>query len=300
MEWKLLGQPIFHNFNMGELKSLFIKYLIKCVVFLLIMLAGTFIFMRLESSQGIVKEQVVSSNQYYRDLLLKKYDMTADDLDNYVEKKINEANIKGSISFVEGLQLTFSIAFTTGWGLIVPTTKDSKIFFFFFSIISICGAGTVLRSVGEILILLMHRLIGKVERLLFGSSTKNYLSLKCTCLMTLLLMLFITVTATVRHHMGDDWLDAYYVAFQSYTTIGFGDFEERGEKSKPYIVMFYIGWNTMGMAILAALVGSILNFEASGFNLWNQLKRSMSRKQNTSYNFQLENRGYCDEITHSM
>ena len=286
---------------MGELKSLFIKYLIKSAAFLMILFAGSYIFMRLERPQGIAKEELVLSNQYSRDLLLKKYDITAIDLDTYVKQKINEANFQGSISYLEGLQLSVSIAFTTGWGFIVPTTKNSKVFFFFYSIIAICGAGIVFRSVSEILVLLMHRLIGKVERLLFGSSTNNHLSLKCTCLMTLLLMLFITVTATVRHHVGGDWLDAFYVTFQSYTTIGFGDFEGREEKTKPHIVLFYIGWNTMGMAILAALVNSIVNFEANGFIIrWNKLRRFMGKKQNTSYDVQSEDKDYSDKITHTM
>ena len=207
---------------MGKLLSLVIKYLVAKITFVLFLFGGSLIFVRLERPQELINKKTQQFNMKLKDSILKKSNISSLELDDYVERKIAESQLQGGIEFFEGLELCFSIAFTTGWGYIVPTTHCSKIFFLFYSVFAICGAGVVFKIVSDILILLMYRLIRKVEKLSFGSPTNKHLSLKCACLMVLLLFTFMIVTASVRHHMGYNWLDAFYVTFQSYTTIGNG------------------------------------------------------------------------------
>ena len=273
---------------MGELKKLFKKYLINCTVFLLLMFAGSYIFVKLESLQEDVRKRNTSSSKEFRESLIKKYNITSTDLQ--ILERTNTEDDSQDITFGRGLALTFSIAFTTGWGNVVPTTKASKIFFIFYSVIAICSAGIVFKSVSDILIILTNKVIGVVEKFLFGKTTKKYLSLKCTIFMTLLMLTFMTVTATVHYHMGQELVDAFYLTLQSYTTIGFGDIIPKREG--PLIITFYFVWDSLGMAILAALLNSIIQLQVKDFKLiGKQIRKSIKSQRNTSYNFQQKGEG---------
>ena len=106
--------------------------------------------------------------------------------------------------------------------------------------------------------------------------------------MLILMFTFMIVTATVHRYFGLDWLDAFYVTVQSYTTIGFGDIPLK--KFKSSTVIFFIVWDSLGMTLIAALFNALMQLQSFGFTfVWKGIQKVKGRQQNTSYDVQQEN-----------
>ena len=252
---------------MGMFKSLFIRYLGQLFVFSVIILGGAYIFMILERSAEELNEQRLQKLNSTRVSLIQKYNISEKELDDYVEQKVEVHDLQLEVNLLDGMNLCFSIAFTTGWGHVLPTTNSSKIFFFFYSCVSISMATVLLKTISDILILLICQSIEKIEERLFGYSSCNGLQLKCAGLAVFIMLIFMIFTAlTLQQFSGISWLDAFYIAFQSYTTIGFGDLSHKTHPARvqTYQVLVMLGLNTVGMALLATIVNALVRLEFKG------------------------------------
>ena len=263
---------------MGIYKSLFIKYILQVVVFIVLLFSGSFVFMQLEKNQNDLKNQQKLYVRNLHDSLLSKCNISQYELNHYMEQNKLLENMQGSITLLEGLELSFSIAFTVGWGYIVPTTKASKIFFIFYSCMIIAMATSFLKTISDILLLLIHKSIEKLETLFVGHCTHKQMSLKSLMLTFLLLLTFLMVTAsTFTRVLQLDWVDSFYLTFQAYTTIGFGDVRKG---STTYIFVFIMFWNSTGMSILATFINGITKLEIEGAeDGWIHFFRSMGKGQ---------------------
>ena len=114
--------------------------------------------------------------------------------------------------------------------------------------------------------------------------------------MILLMSFFMMVTATMLHHLGHDWVDAFYVTVQSYTTIGFGDIDSK--RNGGHIIIFFLLWDSLGMTILAALINSFVQIETKDLSIgWKRMRNVIKKQRSASYEVhQKPDRGQQNQV----
>ena len=242
---------------MASLKSLLKVYICQALLFALVLVCGTYIFVYLESPQKSVKMKSQISLASLEKDLIEKYNISKSVLDMYAKKRIYTENLQGGLSPPEAFRLSLSIAFTTGIGYFVPTTNKSKVFFLFFSCGAIITASCVLKTISDIVTLLIRLLICKLEKVICASSNPKNLPIKVVCVACLLMLMFVPLTTYGFSCTGISTLDAVYLCFQIYTTIGFGDVDlDTRDDVFSFFMMF---WNTVGMVLLATIINAFVS-----------------------------------------
>ena len=120
-----------------------------------------------------------------------------------------------------------------------------------------------LKSISKIIIYLMHRCIRWVEFKIYGETHMKYLHVKCAIFSGFLVLVFISINSYVMVSKGLSPLNAVYVTFQTYTTIGFGDipFKKHLTEMTPLNSVLLLITNMVGMSLMATLINSLISFQ---------------------------------------
>lgn len=252
-----------------DMKSLTITYLWQAFLFATILIGGAYIFVCLESPGKEIKAQSEASLRLLENRLRDTYNISQYELDNYANARVYTENLQGGLEPIDAIFLCFSIAYTTGWGYFVPTTKESKLFFLFYSGVSISICTVVLKTISQILLKIISYLLKRVEVCLFGASSGSHHSLKCFGISCILMIVFIIVTSSAYAHIHLSTIDSIYSTFQTYTTIGFGDLSNTVQKhfhssDHFFFNIFLMIWNTIGMALLATIINAAVQLQQKG------------------------------------
>ena len=161
-----------------------------------------------------------------------------------------------------------TIAFTTGSGYVVPKTPQSKVFFIFYSIVSIAVTTLTLLSIGEIIQQGLGRFITCFEkRCIFkkGNSRRKHLKWKCFVMSIVLLLTFIFTNSAILMKFGYEFLDAVYLTIQIWTTIGFGDMpvtQSIYEHSEKGFLLLILPWTMCGLSLVAAMINGLVKLRS--------------------------------------
>ena len=252
-------------------------YLWQPLLFIIVMLAGGYVFVALEKSEGGVKRQLQNNLQSIETNILSSQNLTKEELNIYFETRTRAENVQGSLSPLQAFALCQSIALTTGWGRIVPTTDESKVFFLFYSCFSIATTAVIMKSVSSILNDAITRTIKAIDRKIYGRTRRNGVQLQCFLFSCCLVVISTIISSCLQIHFGNSVLDAVYITFQAYTTIGFGDisqFQSPLESSVDMMpLLSIVSWfRVLGIVLLATLVNSFVKFQAERRRLQIKLK----------------------------
>ena len=250
------------------------------MLFSSILVSGTFIFMKLESYQKETKNKLEKELLDLQDKALNSCVTTADTLNKYADLKREYVNFQGGLNSDQAFRLSLSVAFTTGWGTYVPTTIESKVFFLFYSCISIPIATIMLKCIGDIIHEMIFRFVKCIELTVLGRETVKHAYLKSVIVSVAILLLFITLCSYTFTVQGFTILDAVYNCIQCYTTIGFGDLggESKLQDSSHWTVIGIFLTDMLGMSLLATFINSIVKYhEKSYCKVQRQLRESSFR-----------------------
>ena len=131
--------------------SFICRYVWQPVAFMVLLVSGGYVFVYLESAQETAKVKCQGRVELLEDSLINSSNLTKYDLENYFKERQIAEKLQGALSLMDATALCMSIALTTGWGAIVPTTRESKIFFLFYSCISISITAIILKSVSDVI-----------------------------------------------------------------------------------------------------------------------------------------------------
>ena len=268
---------------MDNLKQLIKKALLYMCVFGIILVAGTYIFVKLEDPQKEEKNKLKAKMTKLQDHVLKNFNISLDLLNDYADLRKAESEFQGGLNPMQAFHLSLSIAFTTGWGIYVPTTDNSKIFFIFYACVSISIATIMLKNLGDILHCLFRRLIQWTEKRVFSNNHVRFIYLKCVIMAMLLLIIFILINSSFFARQAVSYLDAVYGCIQLYSTIGFGDIENLRNlvnSTHPAAVPALLAMSMIGMALLATVISSLVKFQEKGYHkIHKQLRESTTYVQ---------------------
>ena len=252
---------------MSDLKEFAAKGVIYLFSFCVVLYSGSIIFTNLESSQKEVKIKLKTNLLNLQNQLVNKC-VSIDTLNSYADLRREYLDFQGGLDSNQAFRLSLSIAFTTGWGTYVPTTESSKVFFLFYSCISISIATLMLNCIGEIVHELIYRIVKFTEQRALGRPNVKKVYLKSFILSLFLLLLFIVLNSALFVHKGFSILDAVYDCFQAYTTIGFGDLEgeEKLHESSHWTVISIFLVNMIGMSLLATVIKSLVKYQERAYS----------------------------------
>ena len=254
---------------MSDLKEFAAKGVIYLFSFCVVLYSGSIIFTNLESSQKEVKIKLETNLLNLQNQLVNKC-ISIDTLNRYADLRREYLEFQGGLDSNQAFRLSLSIAFTTGWGTYVPTTESSKVFFLFYSCLSISIATIMLKSIGDIIHVLLLRLITVVEKKALGKQRVTLRYLKCSILSIALLLSFIILVSILigEKLYSASFLDSVYGSFQAYSTIGFGDLGGEiylAESAGAGIVICLLLIDMVGMSLLATMINSLAKLQESGF-----------------------------------
>ena len=253
------------HFNFKPLAK---KALLYMLLFGFILLAGSYIFVSLEASQEKHKKLLKANFDNFKVQVQNNCTLPQDTLEKYYALKKKYVDFQGGINTKQAFHLSVSIAFTTGFGTHVPTTDSSKVFFLVYSCISISIATIMLKTIGDITLGLLAKLLQWVEERTSGERPLRYVYLKCVVLSMISLVIFIVVDSAVFVKEGYTVIDAVYGCFQTYSTIGFGDLngEIMPEDSNNWTEFGTLLTNIIGMSLLATVINSLIKFQEKGLD----------------------------------
>ena len=255
---------------MEDLNQMAKKGLLCMVLFVLMILVGTFTFSYLERSQAEIKNELKAKYEKMQIHALNTSNLSLVTFEAYADTRQKYLEFQGGLNTNEAFRLSLSISFTTGWGAYVPSTPESKVFFLFYSCISISIATVMLKSIGDIIHVLLLRLITVVEKKALGKQRVTYRYLKCSILSIALLLSFIILVSILigEKLYSASFLDSVYGSFQAYSTIGFGDLGGEiylAESAGAGIVICLLLIDMVGMSLLATMINSLAKLQESGF-----------------------------------
>ena len=222
-------------------------------------------FVYLEKSQETVRVNSVNLLQSMEKDLIKEFNLTKQKLDHYFTERQRVEGIKGKLTPIQAFALCQSIALTTGWGRFVPKTRESKIFFFFYSCISIAITAIILKSVSDILHQIMVKMIHFIEISVCKGRRVEQVQLKCFFVSCFLVILSATTSSWLQVYFGKSTLDAVYITFQAYTTIGFGDISQFKslQVTASFLSLLCVMQilRVVGIVLLATLINSFVRYK---------------------------------------
>ena len=241
------------------------QYTWQPVLFVVLIVSGGYVFVYLENPQEGKKVKSENQLQSIEDDLIQKFNLTKQTLDDYFAERQQVENIERPLTPIKAFALCQSIALTSGWGRIVPTTKESKIFFLFYSCFSITITAIILKSVSDILHQIIVKLTHFIELSVLKKRRVEQVQLKCFLVSCLLVVLSAAISSWLQVYFGKSTLDAVYVTFQAYSTIGFGDIRQFKSLQVtasflPLLCAMQI-LRVIGIVLLATLINSFVRFK---------------------------------------
>ena len=260
------------------LKSLLWRFLL----FSFILIAGAYIFICLEKRSNEDKHRAREKLRDINRSLLIHHNISVGQLLQYSESiRLQQIELE-ELSILMSIYMCTTIAFTTGSGHVVPTTRASKIFFIFYSIVSSAITTLTLVCIGEIIQQTLRKCVIFFERYINHKSStqrgKN-LSLKCCLVCVVLLVMSIVVNSAMLTRYGFQLLDAAYYTIQIWTTIGFGDVPMTHDLyeyvEKGYLI-FVLPSTMIGLSLLAAVINGLVKIQSMPFP--NSIKKRITHK----------------------
>jgi len=107
-----------------------------------------------------------------------------------------------------------------------PQTDNGKLFCCFYGLIAICVLGYTLTLVSEIFNAFVRRVNTKIDIPFMNEANENMVFL---VFFVVLYVLFAALVVYLGYgQAGWSWLDCFYWAFTTFTTVGFGDYYIEG------------------------------------------------------------------------
>ena len=260
------------------------RYTWQPLVFIVLIVSGGYVFVYLEDPQENVRLQSQKRLQNTEEDILKTFNITKEKLLDYFTERQHFEGLKGRLTPIKAFALCQSIALTTGWGRIVPTTRESKIFFLFYSCISIAITAIILKSMSDILYKIIANIICYVEKRVLKRARHVRLELKSLLACCFLMVIAAVMSSWLQFYFGKSTLDAIYITFQAYTTIGFGDISQFKSLEATASFLFLLGvvelFRILGIVMLATLINSFVRYKIEREQLLKEkLKRASQRVQ---------------------
>ena len=279
------------------------RYIWQPIVFMTLVVSGGYVFVYLESSQ--VEEKNRSRNHVHliEKKLTKIYNLTKQEMDDYFKERTRSESMQGGLDPIDAFALCLSIALTTGWGRYVPTTRESKIFFFFYSVISIAITGGILKNLSDATNEMGTRVINWFERVILRRSRQENVAKKCFFLSCLFVFISATASSWLQFYFEKSTLDSVYITFQAYTTIGFGDIEQFEDElfgTTPKFLtigLLIIFLRLLGIVLVATLINSYVRYRMERAQLIREKLRKLSAKATKTKKKEVP-RNYRDNLSY--
>ena len=275
---------------MASSKSLIKSLLFRFVLFIFTLLTGAYIFVYLEKRPDVVKYKARENLEMINSSLVSNHNMSVEQLLEISESIKEQKNDLQELTFFYSIYMCSTIAFTTGSGHVVPTTDASKIFFIFYSIVSIAVSTLTLMCMGEIVQQFLRKFISFVENCIHPERAyqrRKYLHLKSLIMAVVLLLTFIVANCVLLSRFEYELLDAVYFIIQTWTTVGFGDIpvsESIHRYSKKGFLALFLPWTMIGLSLVAAVINGLVKLQSVPIaaSIKKRIRSRNSERKNTS------------------
>jgi len=256
------------------------KTLFRVIAFSVLAASGGLIFAAVEHPNAVNnlkrKEELLVS---LREDMAKKYNMSQDDFDNFIEITDDAFNMAGpSWSYFQSVRFAFETLTTIGYGRLAPSTSLGQALCVVFAVLGIPVTILAFKSVGELISRGISSVITKIERKYFKREPAN-VAAKSTAVTCVLMVIMLVLGATLQMYTDDandmTFLEGFYFWFISFSTIGYGDYvpgfsrttasSQNGEHSKNAArktanIAFHLTWTTLGLCVVSSALNALAEF----------------------------------------
>ncbi|KAM6185106.1 potassium channel subfamily K member 17 [Rhynchocyon petersi] len=173
----------------------------------------------------------------------------------------------GNTSSMERWELVGSFFFsvstitTIGYGNLSPHTLGARLFCILFALLGIPLNLVVLNRLGHLMLRGMHRCAHRLGRTLKDPAKARWLA-GCGTLLAGLLLFLVLPPLLFSYIEGWNYMEGFYFAFITLSTVGYGDYMIGMDPSRRYPVWYknmVSWWILFGMAWLALIIQMILS-----------------------------------------
>ncbi|XP_075411277.1 potassium channel subfamily K member 17 [Tenrec ecaudatus] len=260
------------------------RTLLLLLVYLAYLALGTGVFWTLEGSLAWDSRRSFQSDKW---ALLRNFTcLDGPALDSMI-RGIVQAYKSGSLvigntTSMERWELVGSFFFsvstitTIGYGNLSPHTLAARLFCIFFALVGIPLNLVVLNRLGHLMLRGMHRFAHKLGSTLRDPGQARWLA-GCGALLAGLLLFLLLPPLLFSSMEGWNYMEGFYFAFITLSTVGFGDYMIGMDPSRKYPVWYknmVSLWILFGMAWLALIIQVIFSFMETSREVCSCYRRS--------------------------